>query len=104
MSYSVSRRTHEIGIRIALGAPPASVMRDVVGSALTLAVTGALAGLALALPLTRTMQSILYGVGPTDVATFVIVTALLLTIALVASVVPARRAARADPLMALRAE
>jgi putative ABC transport system permease protein len=104
MSYSVSRRTHEIGIRIALGAEPSAVMRSVVGRGIALAGIGAAAGLALAFPLTQMMQSILYGVRPTDAVTFSSVTLLLLAVALVATVFPARRATRADPLIALRTD
>jgi putative ABC transport system permease protein len=104
MAYAVSRRTHEIGIRIALGAEPGSVMRTVVGEGLSMASTGAAVGLATALGLTRLMRGILYGVSPLDVWTFVGVTALLVAVALVASLVPARRATRVDPLVALRSD
>jgi putative ABC transport system permease protein len=104
MAYAVSRRTHEIGIRIALGAEPGSVMRTVVGEGLSMASAGAAVGLATALGLTRLMRGILYGVSPLDVWTFVAVTALLVAVALVASLVPARRATRVDPLVALRSD
>jgi putative ABC transport system permease protein len=104
MSYSVSRRTHEIGIRVALGADPSAVMRDVVRSGIALAGSGAVAGLVLAFGLTGMMRSILYGVRPTDAVTFSSVTSLLLGVAFVASFLPARRAARADPLTALRSD
>jgi putative ABC transport system permease protein len=104
MSYSVSCRTHEIGIRIALGAQPFVVMRNVVKGGLALATLGAGAGLALAFALTGMMQTILYGVRPTDALTFAGVTTLLLGVAVVASFVPARRAARADPVTALRSD
>ena len=104
MAYAVSRRTHEIGIRIALGAEPGSVMRAVVGEGVSMASIGAAAGLATALGLTRLMRGILYGVSPLDVWTFAAVTALLVAVALVASLVPARRATRVDPLIALRSD
>lgn len=104
MSFAVSRRLHEIGIRIALGARPASVMRDVVMQGIGVASAGAGAGLAASLALTRLMRGVLYGVGPTDALTFIMVTGLLLLVAAVATLLPARRATRVDPLMALRAE
>jgi uncharacterized membrane protein YqjE len=102
MAYAVSRRTHEIGIRIALGAEPGSVMRAVVGEGVSMASIGAAVGLATAFGLTRLMRGILYGVSPFDVWTFAAVTALLIAVALVATLVPARRATRVDPLVALR--
>ncbi len=104
MAYAVSRRTHEIGIRIALGAEPGSVMRAVVGEGLTMASIGAVVGLATALALTRLMRGILYGVSPLDAWTFAAVTALLVAVALGATLVPARRATRVDPLIALRSD
>ena len=104
MAYSVSRRTHEIGIRIALGAEPTSVMRAIVGRGISVAGVGAAAGLAVAFALTRLMRGILYGVSPTDPWTFAAVTALLIGVALVATLAPAMRATRIDPLVALRAE
>jgi putative ABC transport system permease protein len=104
MAYAVSRRTHEIGIRIALGAEPVWVVRSVVAEGVSMASVGAVAGLATALGLTRLMRGILYGVSPTDAWTFAAVTGLLVVVALVASLVPARRATRVDPLVALRAE
>jgi len=104
MSYSVSRRTHEIGIRIALGAEPSSVLRAVVGQGVRLAAIGTGVGLVVAFGLTRLMKGILYGVSPTDAGTFVGVTGVLFGIALVASALPARRATRVDPLIALRSD
>ena len=103
MSYTVARRTHEIGIRIALGAESSSVLGIVVGQAMTVASIGAGAGLLMAFPLARLMRGVLFGVAPTDALTFLAVTALLLAVALGASLVPARRATRIDPLRALRA-
>ncbi len=104
MAYAVARRTHEIGIRIALGAEPGSVMRAVVGEGLSMASIGAAAGLLTALGLTRLMRGILYGVTPNDSWTFAAVTAVLVLVALVATLVPALRATRVDPLVALRTE
>lgn len=104
MAYAVSKRTHEIGIRIALGAEPGSVMRAVVREGVSVAAIGALAGVATAAALTRLMRGILYGVSPTDGWTFAAVTALLILVALVATLIPARRATRIDPLIALRAD
>jgi putative ABC transport system permease protein len=104
MSYSVSRRTHEIGIRIALGAERADVVRLVVGQGMLVALAGAGAGMAGALALTRLMASLLYGVRTTDPPTYLAVAFLLGGVALAASYLPARRATRIDPLTALRYE
>jgi len=104
MSYAVSRRTQEIGVRLALGAVPSSVIRMVVGEGMTIALTGAAVGIVGAMLLTRTMASFLYGVRPTDPYTFGVVSVLLAAAALGATYLPARRASRTDPLRALRAE
>jgi putative ABC transport system permease protein len=104
ISYSVSRRMHELGIRIALGAAPSSVVRAVVKRGVALAAAGAAAGLVMALGLTRMMRNILYGVSPTDLLTYAAVTSLLLAVAIAASLVPARRATHIDPMKALRAD
>ncbi len=104
MSYAVSRRTREIGVRMALGAEPRAVLRLVVGQGMGVALAGAGVGLVAALLLTRMMAGILYGVRPTDPVTYVSVAAVLLAIALAASWIPARRAARIDPMKALRSE
>jgi len=104
MSYSVSRRTNEIGIRMALGAKPRDVGRLIVGQGMAVAVGGAVVGLVGALGLTRLMSSLLYGVGASDPATFLVVSLLLGAVALAASYIPARRATRIDPLTALRCE
>ena len=104
MTYAVSQRTREIGVRMAVGADPSEVLRMVVGQGMAMALAGAAAGLAGALLLTRLMSSLLYGVTPSDPATYAATTAALLLVALAASYVPARRAARIDPIRALRAE
>ena len=103
MSYAVARRTHEIGIRIAVGADSISLIGVVVRQAMIVASMGAGAGLLMAFALTRLMRGVLFRVSPTDAATFLGVTAVLFAVALVASLVPARRATKVDPLTALRA-
>ncbi|MES2124854.1 MAG: ABC transporter permease [Gemmatimonadota bacterium] len=104
MSYAVSRRSHEIGIRMALGADPAKVRRDILRRGLLVAMAGAAVGVFGALLFTRAMATLLYGVTPGDPLTFVVVPAILALVALVASYLPARRATRIDPLVALRLE
>jgi putative ABC transport system permease protein len=104
MSYVVAQRTHEIGIRMALGARTSNVLRLIVGNGLWLAIMGVLLGAAGAFGLTRLMKSLLFGVVPTDVWTFVVVAAGLIAVALVACYLPARRATKIDPLTALRNE
>jgi predicted permease len=102
MSYVVSRRAREIGVRIALGAGSRAVVGLVVGEAMAVAAAGAAAGAAAAFLLTRLMRGVLYGVAPGDPPTYAAVAGLLLGIALAASWLPARRAARIDPAVALR--
>jgi predicted permease len=102
MSYAVTRRTHEIGIRIALGARSHDVVGMIVRQGMTLVLAGLLLGLAGAFALTRIMASLLFGVSPTDALTFIAVSALLAGIALLACLIPARRATRVDPMVALR--
>jgi putative ABC transport system permease protein len=104
MSYSVSRRTNEIGIRVALGASRDNVLLLVVRQGLMLALIGSAIGIAGALMLSRVMRSQLYGVQPTDPVTFITVAGLLMVVVLAASYIPARRAIRVDPIMALRYE
>ncbi len=104
LSYDVSRRTREIGIRMALGAQQREVLRLVVKQGLTLAFVGAVAGVAVALAVTRYLTSMLYGVHANDPLTIAAVAALLCLVALAACYIPARRATRVDPLVALRYE
>jgi putative ABC transport system permease protein len=104
LSYFVTQRTQEIGIRMALGARPADVVRMVVARGVTLAAIGIAVGLVAAIPLTRSMQALLFEVQPTDVATFTAVGLALTAIAAAASYLPARRATRIDPITALRTE
>jgi ABC-type antimicrobial peptide transport system permease subunit len=104
MSYTVSRRTHEIGIRVSLGAGTAEILRLVFREALILAGTGLVIGVVGAVLLSRLMAGILYGVRPTDPVTFVGVAALLLFVAAIATYFPARRAMLVDPMVALRYE
>jgi predicted permease len=104
MSYVVSQRTSEIGVRIALGAEPRAVMRMIIGQGGVVALGGAAVGLAFALAGSRLISSLLYGVSPRDPAVFTATTLTLLVVALAACWLPARRAARVDPLIALRAE
>ncbi len=102
MSYVVAQRTHELGIRIALGARLGDILGLVLKDGLLLATTGIVLGAAAAFALTRLMKSLLFGVVPTDVPTFVVVCFCLMVVALVASYLPARRATKVDPLVALR--
>ncbi len=104
LSYLVAQRTREIGVRIALGASQGSVVRAVVGRGAALTATGLVIGLVVAWASARAMQGLLYGVSAMDPVTFISVVALLGSIALVASWLPARRAASVDPMIALRAE
>ena len=104
VSYGVSQRTHEIGVRIALGARAADVVRLIVGQGVRMAGIGLAAGVLLALALGRLLGSLLYGVDPADPLTFAGVATLLLLVAAGASWIPARRASRLEPTRALRAE
>jgi predicted permease len=104
MSYTVARRTHELGIRMALGAPGGAVLRMVLGESLRLVLTGLVIGLAAALGTTRWIASLLFGLTPTDPLTLALATLLLLAVAALAGWLPARRAARVDPMVALRHE
>lgn len=104
MSYVASQRTHEIGIRMALGAQTNDVLKLLIGNGMALALIGVVAGLAGAFALTRVMAGLLFGVSATDAVTLVIVSTGLIAVALLACYIPARRATRIDPLAALRYE
>jgi putative ABC transport system permease protein len=104
MSYTVSQRTQEIGIRMALGAQPRDVQGMILGHSVKLTVIGVGLGLAGAFALVRFLRSLLFGVGAYDAVTFIGVPLLLATVAIAAAYVPARRAVRVDPLVALRYE
>jgi len=104
MAYSVSQRTSEIGIRIALGAGKSSIFRLVVGQAMTIVAISLVVGLLGAFAATRLLSSLLYGVGASDPVTFVVIVLLVSVVAFLAAWLPARRATRVDPIIALRAE
>lgn len=104
ISYSTRQRTNEIGVRIALGARSGDVLRLIVGQGIWLALVGVAIGLGAAFLLTRAIKSFLFGVSPTDPLTFLAISGLLLLTALIASLIPARRATKVDPLLALRSE
>jgi len=104
MSYSVTLRTRDIGIRMALGARPVDIFKHIVGQALLLGLIGLGVGIVLAIASTRVMSSLLYGINATDPLTLAITSLVLLAVALLASYLPARRATRVDPLVTLRYE
>jgi predicted permease len=104
LAYTVSQRTHEIGIRMALGAQQDNILKLVIGRGLRLTLIGLVVGLSAAAALTRTISVLLYGISPTDTATFGAVSVILLAVAITACFVPAWRAAHVDPVVALRHE
>jgi putative ABC transport system permease protein len=104
MSYTVAQRTHEIGIRVALGAQTLDVLKLIIRQGMTLVLTGVAIGLMAAFGLTRLMKSMLFGISETDATTFVIIPLLLAAVAMLACYLPAKRATKVDPLIDLRSE
>lgn len=104
LSYTVTLRTREMGLRMALGAGPAQILKLIVGQGLAMTLIGIGVGTVAAFGLTELMRSLLFGIAPNDPVTFVAVPIVLVVVALVASYLPARRAARLDPMQSLRVE
>jgi ABC-type antimicrobial peptide transport system permease subunit len=104
VSYLISRRTHEFGLRIAMGARPDHLLKMVMGQGVMLVAAGVALGLVGAVILTRFLSAYLFGISPLDPITFVVVAAVLAGVALMANAVPAQRASRVDPIIALRAD
>jgi len=103
-SYASSQRTYEIGVRMALGARPSNVFRMIVGEAISVVIAGVAVGLAAAFGAAQTIREMLYGVTPADPLTFTFAACLMLFVAAIAAFLPALRASKADPVIALRAE
>jgi putative ABC transport system permease protein len=104
MTYAVAQRTGELGLRIALGAQPGNIMKLVLGQAMKLAALGVFFGLIGAVSVTRWLTSLLYGVSATDPLTFFVIAVLPIAVAMLACWVPARRATKVDPMVALKYE
>ena len=104
MAYSVTQRSHELGIRIAVGASPRDILRLVLGQGIRMTLLGAAFGLVASLFVTRALSSLLFGVSATDPVTFIAVPVVLALVAILACYLPARRAMRVDPIIALRYE
>lgn len=104
VAYEIAQRTHEFGIRIALGAKPKRILQMVIGEGLLIAVAGAACGVAIAMALARFIEPLLFHVSPRDPLTFALVSLVLIVISALASALPARRATRVDPVIALRAD
>jgi putative ABC transport system permease protein len=104
LAYSVEQRVREIGVRVALGADKREILRLIIGNGMGLALMGVIVGVPAALGLTRLMGGVLSGISSADPATYIAVVAMLAATALIASYLPARRATRVDPIVALRAE
>jgi ABC-type antimicrobial peptide transport system permease subunit len=104
IAYTVSQRTHEFGLRMALGARRQDVLQLVLGDGFKIVATGVFVGIGASFALTRFMRSLLYSVGPNDPLTFAVITVLFALVALAACYIPARRAAHVDPMVALRHE
>jgi len=104
LAYSVTQRTREIGVRVALGAEPGTIIRLILSSGARMVMVGSLVGLAAALALSGVLKSLLYGIGPRDPLTFLAAPVVLATVALMAAYLPARRASRVSPMEALRTE
>jgi ABC-type antimicrobial peptide transport system permease subunit len=104
LAYSVEQRTREIGIRVAIGASPSEVTRMILGQGLRLGLLGLAAGIGLAVVLGRLLQTLLYGANPLSPVVYAVTSAALLFIAVAACIIPAQRAARVDPVVALRNE